>query len=234
MTPALPVRAFRIAAVAAVAVTCGAAPPVQLDSQLVVQKYVMALDAVTTPKNVVFAYTVSQLGPSNLEQRHRIYRSGSSVRDETIALDGVALRRKIVRISRRQDRYAVDRLGPKAAEYQMLFLTSARDGTHFDYTFELTPLVRRAVPSVDSLTIDGARFLPRVIRFHTAAGDAQGTAQVRYAPFGPYWMPVLATIDARVGGKPARERITWEDYRFPERLPPSTFAAPRRLPSGAR
>jgi hypothetical protein len=227
-------RILRLTAGAALAVACGAAPPAQLDSELVLQRYVMALDAVTQPKNVVFSYTVSQLGPSNLEQRHRIYRSGSSVRDETIAVDGVALRRKIVRISHRQDRYAVDRLAPKAAEYQMLFLTAARDGAHDDYTFELTPLVRRTPSSVDSLTIDGARFLPRLIRFHTASGDAQGTAEVRYAPFGPYWMPVLATIDARVAGKPARERITWEDYRFPETLPPSTFSAARRLPSGPR
>ena len=31
-------------------------------------------------------------------------------------------------------------------------------------------------------------------------------------------------------GKPARELITWSDYRFPASLPPSTFQPPEPLP----
>jgi hypothetical protein len=43
-------------------------------------------------------------------------------------------------------------------------------------------------------------------------------------------MPVVAAATAQVGGKPARERITWSDYRFPQSLPPSTFQPPQPLP----
>jgi hypothetical protein len=70
------------------------------------------------------------------------------------------------------------------------------------------------------------------VRFRTASADATGEGEVVYAPFGRYWMPVLATISANVKGKPARERITWGDYRFPEALPPSTFVPPRPLRTG--
>lgn len=208
-------------------------PPVQLDSELVLQRYALAIEAVVPPKNVVFTYAVSQLGPSNIEQRHRIYRSGTDVRDETLAVDGVALTRKIVRISRREDRYAIARLAPRTGAYQMLFLHPVQDGDHLDYVYETTPVVRQSGPVVDTVTIDGLRFLPRAIDFRTIAGDVSGSGEVRYASFAPYWMPVSATVDARVGGKPARERITWGEYRFPESLPPSTFSAPRPLPSGA-
>lgn len=222
-----------VAAVASGASAAPPIPPVQMDSQLVLQRYALAIEAVAPPKNVVFTYAVSQLGPSNLEQRHRIYRSGSDVRDETLAVDGVALTHKIVRVSRREDRYAIARLAPRTGAYQMLFLHALRDGSHFDYVYEATPVVRQAGPAVDGVTIDGRRFLPRAIHFRTVAGAASGNGEVRYAPFGPYWMPVLATVDARVDGKPARERIAWGDYRFPETLPPSTFAPRRTLPSNA-
>lgn len=221
------------AALSAVAAASPPSPPLQMDSQLVLQRYALAIEAVAPPKNVVFTYAVSQLGPSNIEQRHRIYRSGTGVRDETLAVDGVALTRKVVRISHREDRYAIARLAPRTGNYQMLFLRPVGDGDHLDYVYEATPVVRQAGPQIDGMTIDGVRFLPRAIAFRTAAGDASGNGEVRYAPFGPYWMPVSATVEARVAGKPARERISWGDYRFPESLPPSTFAAPRPLPSGA-
>jgi hypothetical protein len=207
------------------------APP--LDSQYVLQRYVLAIDAVPVPKNVVFTYTVSQLGPSNIEQRHTIFRSGPDVRDETLAVDGVALARKIVRFSRRDDRYAVTRLAPRSDAYQILFLRAARQGARYDYSYELTPLLQQPGASIDRMTIDGTRFLPRVVHFHTVGSDARGAGEVVYAPFGHYWMPVRAAVDASVNGKPARERITWGDYRFPEVLPPSTFQPPRPLPAAS-
>ena len=76
------------AAVAALALFAwlGAAP-VQLDSQYVLQRYALAVQTVAVPKVVVYSYTVSQVGPSNIEQRHRVYRSGADVRDETVWID---------------------------------------------------------------------------------------------------------------------------------------------------
>jgi hypothetical protein len=227
-----PIRRFT--ALAGVAVLLGVAPPVpsQLDSQYVLQRYSLAIDAIPVPKAVVFSYTVSQVGPSNIEQRHTLYRSGSDVRDETRAVDGVALSRKTVRFSHREDRYAIARLAPRAVAYQMLFLHPVKDGQHLDYVYEVTPLIRQAGASVDRMTIDGVRFLPRVIHFHTSGLNAAGVGQVEYAPFGRFWMPVAASVDGSINGKAARESIAWGDYRFPEALPPSTFQRPKPLPGG--
>jgi hypothetical protein len=220
----------RFLTLGAAVVSLGATAPVSpLDSQYVLQRYALAIDAVPVPKNVVFTYSVSQAGPSNIEQRHTIFRSGPDVRDETLAVDGIALSRKIVRFSRRDDRYSVARMAPRAVAYQLLFLRSSKNGKSFDYSYEATPLLRQSGASVDRLTIDGTRFLPRVMHFRTSGADATGTGEVVYAPFGRYWLPVLATVDASVHGKPARERITWGDYRFPEALPPSTFQPPKPL-----
>ncbi len=219
----------RRVAVLALLLSLGAAP-VQLDSQYVLQHYVLAVANVVPPKVVVYSYTVSQVGSSNIEQRHRVYRSGTSVRDETVWVDGMTLRRKIVRFSHRADRYAVGRFAPRPDTYQLLFLGTTRDGRHLDYVYEATPLSRPSGAWIDRLTIDGANFLPRAVHFYTSGADAQGTANIEFAPFGKYWMPVAAVAQARVKGKPARELITWTDYRFPTSLPPSTFQPPEPLP----
>ena len=223
----------RVAAPVVLATACfglaASALSAPLDSQYVLSRYAMAIEAVPVPKDVVFTYTVSQLGPSYIEQRHTIFRSGSDVRDETLSVDGATLSRKRVRFSRHEDPYAVGRLAPRTLSNQILFLTATKDGAHYDYAYEVTPFVKPLGAAVERVTIDGARFLPRVVRFRTAGADATGEGEVVYASFGRYWMPVLATIDANVKGKPARERITWGDYRFPEVLPPSTFVPPRPL-----
>ena len=209
------------------------AAPVQLDSQYVLQRYAAAVARVVTPKVVVYSYTVSQVGPSNIEQRHRVYRSvyrsGIEMRDETLWVDGMALRRKIVRFSRREDRYAVARFAPRADSYQLLFLGTAKDGRHLDYVYEATPLSRASGAWIDRLTIDGMNFLPRAVRFRTSGTDVSGSATIEFGSFGKYWMPVLAAAQARVKDKPARELITWSDYRFPTSLPPSTFQPPEPL-----
>jgi hypothetical protein len=219
----------RTVAVSALVAALGAAP-VQLDSQYVLQRYVVAVQNVAVPKTVVYSYTVSQVGPSNIEQRHRVYRSGTSVRDEIVWVDGMLLRRKIVRFSHREDRYAVARFAPRPDTYQLLFLGTTRDGHHLDYVYEATPLTHPSGAWVDRLTIDGQNFLPRAVHFHTSGPDAQGAGNIEFAPFGKYWMPVAAVAQARVKGKQAREFTTWSDYRFPASLPPSTFQPPEPLP----
>ena len=64
-----------------VATIVGAAP---FDSQLVFRNYARALAMVEPPAYAIFSYAVSQAGPNDIEQRHRIYRAGLDVRDETI------------------------------------------------------------------------------------------------------------------------------------------------------
>jgi len=208
----------------------GAAPS-QLDSEVVLQRYALAIGRLTAPKAVVYSYTVSQVGATNIEQSHRIYRSGMAVRDETISIDGIALHRKIVRFSNHEERYSVTRFAPQRESYELLFLGTARDGRHFDYVYETTPLVRTAPTWIDRLTIDGVAFLPRSVHFRSRGSEAEGSGTIAFAPFGRYWLPVAAIAQARVKGKPAREVIIWSDYRFPAALPPSTFAAPQPLHS---
>ena len=84
----------------------------QMDSQLVLQNYARALETIKTPPAQIFQYAVSQEGPSNLDQRHQVYRRGVEVRDETLAADGAPLKPKLVRFGEREDRYAVGRVAP--------------------------------------------------------------------------------------------------------------------------
>lgn len=202
----------------------------QMDSQDVLASYTRAIGSVRAPAVVVFSYTVSQTGANNIEQHHRIYRSGLEVRDETLSIDGVPLLHKVVRFEQRADRYAVARFAPLTGAYQMLFLGAVKDGRHLDYSYEATPLNHTATTWIDRITIDGANFLPRIVHFHTQNENVVGSGQVEFGAFGSYWMPIAATATARIDGKPARETIAWSDYRFPTALPRSTFRAPQPLP----
>lgn len=222
---------LRAAALALAACALAGAAPLRLDSQDVLQRYARAVGAVQMPKVVVYSYTVSQVGPSNIEQRHQVYRSGSDVRDETLSVDGIALGRKIVRFSRREERYAVTRFAPRTDAYELLFLGTAKDGRHLDYVYEATPIAHPSGATIDRVTIDGESFLPRAVRFHGGGLDIAGTAQIEFGPVGTYWMPLSASAQARVKGKPARETIAWSEYRFPASLPASTFQAPAPLPN---
>lgn len=215
---------------AALLLTLGASGGSHLDSQYVLQRYALAVAGVAMPKAVVYSYTVSQTGPSNIEQHHRIFREGLNVRDETLSIDGIVLLRKVVRFGQHEDRYAVTRFAPSSSAYELLFVQTVKDGRHLDYVYEATPLAHSPATWVDRLTIDGTTFLPRAVHFHTAGATASGSGEVEFAPFGKYWMPVSAAASANVGGKPAREHIVWMDYHFPPSLPASTFQAPKPLP----
>jgi hypothetical protein len=221
---------LRVAGAALLFAALFGATPRFVDSQYVLQRYERALEAMTTPKAMVYSYTISQAGPSNIEQRHRIYRSGMDVRDETLSVDGIPLGRKIVRFSRRDNPYTVGRFAPRTNAYELLFLGTAKDGHHLDYVYEATPLSRSSGAWIDRLSIDGVNFLPRTVHFHSSGLDADGSGEIEFGSFGKYWMPIMAAAQARVRGKPARERISWSDYRFPASLPPSTFEPPEPLP----
>ncbi len=199
----------------------GAAP---LDSQLVLQNYARALARLSTPPYAIFSYAVSQAGPNDIEQRHRIYRSGLNVRDETISVDGAKPKTAAISIGRREDRYAVGKLAPRPGLYELLFVRPIVIGARTDYLFDAVPFAKGATGFVVThVTIDGEAFLPRSIGFHSTSLATRGDGEIRYAAFAGNWMPVLATVRASVNGQPARERIAFGDYRFPTSLPPSTF-----------
>jgi hypothetical protein len=206
------------------------AAPATLDSQLVLARYALELSELQTPKAMIFSYSVSQLGTTDIEQRHVIYRSGLQVRDETIAVDGIPIKPKIVNFGRREDRYAIARLAPRSSAYAMLFVRTVLDGSHLDYRYEVTPLSGMGGFVVTGVVIDGDSYLPREIDFTTASGSAHGHGTLVYGKSDKYWVPLYVTVEASVGGKPARERIAWGDYRFPPALPPSTFVPPKPLP----
>lgn len=219
-----------LASALALLILLGAAPAT-IDSQIALERYELEMSSLKHPKATIFSYTVSQAGAFSIEQRHRIYRSGRRVRDETLAVDGSPLTKKVVTIANRPDRYEIDRLAPRSSQYTLLFLRAVRNGSHVDYVFEARPLLATASGfSVTRVTIDGVTFLPRLISFQTTDGTTTGTGELEYGKTEAYWVPLSATIEARVKGKPTRERITWSDYRFPAALPPSTFVAPKPLP----
>jgi hypothetical protein len=218
-----------LAALLSVLALAGAAPA-PLDSQMVLERYALEMGDLQTPKVMIFTYSVSQLGLSDIEQRHVIYRSGLDVRDETIAVDGIPLKPKIVTFGERVDRYAAARLAPRSSGYAMLFVKTQHDGSHLDYRYELTPLSPRSGFVITGLVIDGLTYLPREIDFTTASAAAHGHGTLVYGKSDRFWMPLYVSVEASVNGKEARERIVWGDYRFPPTLPASTFIPPKPLP----
>lgn len=202
-----------------------------MDSQAVLEKYAAKLLATEPAKVLVFTYTVSQAGPLDIEQTHRVYRSGELVRDETLAVDGQTLKKKITRISRYRNRYTVENVAPRLTQYAFLFLRAVQSGNRWNYTYRAVPLGAPAAFVVDGLTIDGSSFLPLQIQFHTANAGAKGKGAIAFAPSGKYWVPTSVAITATVNHKPARERISFAGYQFPASLPKSTFQAPKPLPT---
>jgi len=201
----------------------------QLDSQIVLDRYAARLLREEGPKVLVFSYTVSQAGPRDIEQTHRIYRSGDLVRDETLMVDGV--KQKSIRIARYRNRYTLDNLAPRVTQYAFLFERSIRAPSGIQYAYRAVPLGAAGGFVVDAMTIDGRTFLPVLIRFHAASAAMKGSGAIAFTNSGRYWVPISASVEASINGKPARERITFSAYQFPASLPKSTFQGPLPLPT---
>lgn len=204
-----------------------------LDPQIVLDRYTAHLASTHDPKNVIFTYSVTQVGPSNINQTHHIYRSGTLVRDETLAIEGRAPAVKITRISRYRNRYSIGNLAPRTSEYAFFFLRRVRSGDHYAYVYRTVPLGPALAYEVNRILIDSKRFLPSEIDFRTASGGVVGNGTIDFSGAGKYWIPTTVNIRAKVGKKSARERIAFSGYDFPRTLPKSTFQAPKPLPSPA-
>jgi len=214
---------------ACLGVFLGAAPStglVQLDSQLVLGRYLAALGSVKQPPYVVFSYRVSQAGAHNIEQTHRIFRGGSKERDETVSVEGDPV--KTVQVVAVDDRYAVGRLAPRTGAYTFLFLQTRRHGKHLDYVYATEPLTPSNF-TMNEVVVDGESYLPSLIRFTSVARGVHASGSIAYAKAGRYWMPIVATAAASIGGHPTRERLAWSGYSFPSSLPPATFIQPKAL-----
>lgn len=216
-----------------IALALAAALSAPLDSQLVLERYAARLLALEPPKAMIFTYSVSQAGPRNIEQTHRIYRSGELVRDETLSSEGQPVRPKITRIARYRDRYALDTIAPRTTQYALLFMRAVRSGNSYDYVYRADPLGPAGPFVVDGVIIDGRSYLPSAVHFHSSNGSITGSGTIAFGRAGKHWMATGASVEASVDGKPARERITFSGYVFPGSLPKSTFQAPKPLPTPA-
>jgi hypothetical protein len=201
--------------------------PVRLSPGLVLARYGAVLGAVKRPQQLVFAYTVEQLGLQDLEQSHRVYRSGHSERDETLVVDGYTLQYPSIRIFRnRSDRYDIAAVAPRLGAYAFRYAVGQRP-VGDSYLFKTARLSPGAF-AVTQVEIDGRTFLPSVVRFTIVGNGARGSGELIYAGSQTFWLVRRATVSTHLtSGKTARERITWSNYQFPTSLPPSTFAPPR-------
>jgi hypothetical protein len=203
------------------------APLSDLPPSLVLSRYEAALASLLRPKALSFEYTVEQLGPHNLEQTHRVYRSGVRERDETLVVDGYALKQPAVRIfTNRSYRYDVASIAPTSDAYSFAYAGLVRAPDGYAYTFRTE--AREATPfAVTAVDVDGRTFLPAVVHFKIAGNGARGSGVLQYAGFGPFWLVREAQVNVHVdNGALGHERIVWSDYQFHASLPPSTFEEP--------
>lgn len=207
--------------------TASAPPTSRLSpSTGIIQRYADALAALARPENVVFEYTVEQSGPQNLDQTHRVYRSGLRERDETLSADGIALKIPAVRIVPNSAyKYDVLALAPKPAEYIFVYGGARIVAGRAAYAFHTNPALAGPF-AVNDVLIDAHRFLPLAIAFTSVGSGIKGKGRIAFVPVSRYWVAREVTVSAKRGTKEVRERIVWSKYRFPEALPASTFSAP--------
>ena len=226
--------ALLLAALLVSAITPPTAPPdvpplrTVVTPAKVLARYAAALAMRVAPRAISFEYTLEQTGARDLLQTHRVFRSGTDQRDEILAVDGRKLDPPAVRITHgRRDRYDLALLAPKTSVYDFRLIGLVRDARHEDYVFATTPHAPEAF-RITTVTIDGSSFLPASIAFETQAHGGSGT--LAFGRAEKYWVPTIATARATYAKLGAQERITFQRYRFPSSLPPSTFAQPRRPP----
>ena len=202
--------------------------------ELVLAKYVQALEQIKAPSAYMVAYTFAHHGARPQSALHQIFREGSHERDELISYNGEKLTRPQVRVfTRHHDPYAVTALAPLPETYAFTYVGEAKQGKNLVYVFNA---FARATPSyeVTRFVVDGKTFLPLEIEFRAKTGTIVGTGKVTYAKTEQFWMPQSATARADVNGSLETEQISWTRYQFFTTFPPETFAephAPQRAPS---
>jgi hypothetical protein len=205
----------------------------RLGPDVVLARYERAIARVVAPKVLRFEYAVEQVGPHDIAQTHRVYRSGLTERDEMLSVEGQSLPTPAIRIIRnRVNRYNVASLAPRTAGYAFSYVGTHHEGSRVDYVFSTTARdVATPAYRVTGLTIDGTHFLPRTIAYATESGMVRGHGTLTFWPQGSYWVIAQATANARIGNRLARERLVFHNYDFPRSLPASTFIAPRAVAS---
>jgi hypothetical protein len=194
-------------------------------------RYAVALAANPTPPVISFEYSLDQTGAHNIQQTHRVFRSGLSERDELLTTDGKRLNPPSIHIFLgHRNRYAIEALAPRPEAYTFRYIASVHDGHHVDEVFATTPRSASNV-RIEQVTIDGVTALPDLIRFSTTVHAGRG--DVAFGRVQKYWVATVATATATVAKYLTIERVSFYRYRFPSSLGASTFSTPRPLPSFA-
>jgi hypothetical protein len=206
-----------------------ATPPPAVAPETTLARYATALAENRTPLVLSFEYTIDQTGAHDIQQTHRVFRSGNSERDELLSEDGKRLDPPSIHIFLgRRSRYTLEALAPRPEAYTFHYIASVRDGKHLDAVYETKPLISSPA-TVQQVTIDGVTFLPVAIRFVTSSHSGSGS--VTFGRVQKYWMATAATASATYAKTAALEHLSFYRYRFPTKLAPSTFSTPRPLPS---
>lgn len=205
-----------------------AAAALVLTPSAVVTKYEATVAKLREPRVFTLEYTMEQTGSRAIEQSHRIFRSGSNERDETLAVNGNRATRPQVRVFRgRRYRYTVKGLSPQTKAYAFRFVGTRRDGHHLDYVYALAPKAKSGF-RFTQVTIDGVAFLPTAVAFATR--EHAGHGLITFGKRQKWWVATTAIASAEAPGGTAHERMAFYAYRFPPSLPTSTFAIARPLP----
>jgi len=197
-----------------------------LPPEVALIRYVRALETIPVPTTLSFQYTVEQFGGHDLQQTHRVYRSGADERDETLVIDGEKVVPPQVRVYHgRRNRYSITNIAPRAEAYDFRYVGPRTVGLHVNYVFQTTPKVPGPF-AVTQIEIDGLKFLPAVVQFRTEERGVAGNGSIAFAPSGVYWVPTSVNASARDATRSVRERIVFSAYDFPSVLPPGTFGGP--------
>jgi hypothetical protein len=204
-------------------------PPPAVAPSAMLARYATALDTNVTPAVLSFEYSVDQAGPHDIQESHRVFRSGNSERDELLSANGKRFVPPAIHIFLgHRNRYALEAMAPRPEAYTFHYLTSVRDGHHLDQVFATVPRGAADV-SVRRVVLDGVTALPTMVTFATRKYN--GTVIVTFGKVQKYWMVLTATATATTGKSLAIEHLAFSRYRFPASLAASTFATPRPLPS---
>jgi hypothetical protein len=206
-------------------------PPPAVAPASMLARYAVALAANPTPPVLSFEYSLDQTGAHDIQQTHRVFRSGLSERDELLTTDGKKLNPPSIHIFLgHRNRYAIEALAPRPEAYTFRYIGTVRDGHHVDEVFATTPRSASNV-RIEQVTIDGVTALPDMIRFSTTVHAGHGS--VAFGRVQKYWMATAATATATVGKSLTIEHLAFYRYRFPISLGASTFSTPKPLPSFA-
>src|ERR1019366_2655237 len=146
-------------------------PPPAVMPTTMLARYALALAANRTPAVLSFEYSIDQTGPHNIQQTHRVFRSGLSERDEVLSADGKRLDPPSIHIFLgHRNRYAIEALAPRPEAYVFRYVGTVHDGHHLDEVFATTPR-STSDATIAQVTIDGVTALPVAIRFATRAHE---------------------------------------------------------------